>query len=132
MRKRLYMGLVVFPVLLVSAIGFLAGPSSADPNLVDVPAHRHWQGDPANGVQIGPRLCDNPKLQKAFNQFHFNIHHSFIPVSAGGPAETGGVIDSLGPQDGAPGLNNDHGGEINATAIVVNGRGCGLPPGVTG
>ena len=107
MRKRLYMGLVVFPVLLVSAIGFLAGPSSADPNLVDVPAHRHWQGDPANGVQIGPRLCDNPKLQKAFNQFHFNIHHSFIPGV--------GTIHTLGPQNGAPGLHNGTGAEIAAT-----------------
>ena len=95
MRKRLYTGLIGIPVLLVAAIGFLAGPGSADPNLPNVPAHRHWQGDPANGVQIGPRLCDNPKLQKAFNQFHFNIHHSFIPPAAGGQ----GQYDTNGPQD---------------------------------
>lgn len=120
MRKRLYTGLLVVPVLAVSAIGVLAGPGSADPNLVNVPAHRHWLGDPANGVQIGPRLCDNPKLQQAFNQFHFNIHHSFIPPPAGP-----GPIDSLGPQDGAPGLNNDHGGEIVATAIGPTR--CGMP-----
>ena len=120
MRKRLYTGLVVTPVLAVTVIGVLAGPGSADPNLVNVPAHRHWLGDPANGVQIGPRLCDNPNLQKAFNQFHFNIHHSFIPPPAGP-----GPIDSLGPQDGAPGLNNDHGGEIVATAIGPTR--CGMP-----
>ena len=120
MRKRLYRGLVVTPVLAVTAIGALAGPGSADPDLVNVPAHRHWLGDPANGVQIGPRLCDNPNLQKAFNQFHFNIHHSFIPPPAGP-----GPIDSLGPQDGAPGLNNDHGGEIVATAIGPTR--CGMP-----
>jgi len=117
MRKRLYMGLVVFPVLLVSAIGFLAAPGSADPNLPNVPAHRHWLGDPANGVQIGPRLCDDPKLQNAFNQFHFNIHHSFIPPAAGGE----GQYDTNGPQDGAPGLINGHGGEIRFTV------GCALP-----
>jgi hypothetical protein len=128
MRKRLYTGSVVIPILAATAIGVLAGPGSADPNLVNVPAHRHWLGDPANGVQIGPRLCDNPNLQKAFNQFHFNIHHSFIPPAAGGQ----GAYDTLGPQDGAPGLNNDHGGEIFATAILVNGRGCGLPAGVSG
>jgi len=117
MKKRLYAGLVGIPVLLVAAIGFLAGPGSADPNLVDVPAHRHWQGDPENGVEIGPRLCDNPNLQKAFNQFHFNIHHSFIPPAAGGE----GQYDTNGPQDGAPGLINGHGGEIEFTP------GCALP-----
>ena len=87
---------------------------------LNVPTHRHWLGDPANGVQIGPRLCDNPKLQQAFNQFHFNIHHSFIPPPAGP-----GQIDSLGPQDGAPGLTNDHGGEITFTAIGPDR--CGMP-----
>jgi hypothetical protein len=120
MRKRLYAALVGIPVIVLTVVGFLAGPSSADPNLVNVPTHRHWLGDPANGVQIGPRLCDNPNLQQAFNQFHFNVHHSFIPPPAGP-----GPIDSLGPQDGAPGLNNDHGGEITITAIGPDR--CGMP-----
>ena len=118
MKARLIFGLASIAVLL----GVMAGTGIADPNLVNVPTHRHWLGAPANGVQIGPRLCDNPNLQKAFNQFHFNIHHSFIPGT--------GQIDTLGPQDGAPGLHNGHGGEIGVTAIGPNR--CGLPPGVEG
>jgi hypothetical protein len=122
MKARLLVGVVTLAVV----IGITATTSLADPDLVNVPAHRHWLGDPANGVQIGPKLCDNPNLQKAFNQFHFNVHHSFIPPGAGGP----GPIDSLGPQDGAPGLNNDHGGEIVATAIPRgDGTFCGMPAG---
>ncbi len=118
MKARLAFGVVILAVV----VGFCATTGLADPNLTNVPAHRHWLGDPADGVQIGPKLCDNPKVQKAFNQFHHNVHHSFIPGT--------GVIDSLGPQDGAPGLNNDHGGEINATGILLpNGTRCGLPTG---
>jgi hypothetical protein len=109
MKERLILGLVSIAVLL----GVMAGTSLADPDLTNVPLHRHWLGDPANGVQIGPRVCDNPNLQKAFNQFHHNVHHSVIPGI--------GPVDSLGPQDGAPGLNNDQGGEIVPTP------GCGLP-----
>jgi hypothetical protein len=73
MRKRLYAGLVGLPVLVVIVIGVLAGPGSADPNLPTVPVHRHWLGDPSLGGahQIGPDICANPKLQNAFNQFHF-------------------------------------------------------------
>ena len=121
MRKRLYTGLLVIPVLAVTVIGVLAGPGSADPNLVNVPAHRHWLGDPANGVQIGPRVCDNPNVQQAFNQFHFNIHHSFIPPAAGGQ----GQYDTNGPQDGASGLHNFNGGELRITALAPGG--CGMP-----
>src|SRR5687768_12413910 len=117
MGTRVYGALRVIPVLVGTVIGFLAGPSSADPNLVNVPTHRHWLGDPANGVQIGPRVCDNPNVQQAFNQFHFNIHHSFIPPAAGGD----GQYDTKGPQDGAPGLHNFKGGEMTFTP------GCAMP-----
>jgi hypothetical protein len=121
MKTRLILGIVSVAVL----VGVTATTSLADPDLVNVPTHRHWLGDPANGVQIGPRLCDNPNLQKAFNQFHFNVHHSFIPPPAGP-----GQIDTLGPQDGAPGLINGHGGELTFT--VIGPDRCGLPPGVEG
>jgi hypothetical protein len=118
MKARLAFGVVILAVV----VGFSATTGLADPDLTNVPAHRHWLGDPANGVQIGPKLCDNPKLQNAFNQFHHNVHHSFIPGL--------GQLDTLGPQDGAPGLNNDHGGEIVATAILLpNGTRCGMPAG---
>ena len=125
MRKRLYAGLVGIPVLVLMVIGVLAGPGAADPNLPNVPTHRHWLGDPFNGGhQIGPNVCDNPNVQKAFNQFHFNIHHSLIPVPAGGPPPDG-RIPSNGPQDGAPGLHNFQGGELFITAIGPDR--CGLP-----
>ena len=82
-------------VLLVGLVGFTAVTAAADPNLNNVPAHRHYiTMDGGERVQVGPRVCDNPDLQKAFNQFHNNLH-----VSAGfGRA--------------APGLHNGSGGEI--------------------
>src|SRR5688572_24090309 len=86
-------------------------PALADPNLTNVAAHRHFVRSPSGKlVEVGPRLCDNPSLQQAFNQFHFNIHHSFNPMTT--------PVDSLGPQDGAPGLHNGFGSELIA-------RGCG-------
>lgn len=61
-------------------------------------------------VAVGPQICTNPNLQQAFNQFHHNVHHSFIPAV--------GVIHTLGPRTVPRGLNNDQGGEIVAV------RGC--------
>ena len=54
-----------------------AGASLADPGLPDVRAHQHYLLTP-NGdrMPIGPNVCDNPDLQDAFNQFHYNIHGS--------------------------------------------------------
>ena len=87
-----------------------AGTGIADPPdiLFDpVPAHRHFVLGP-NGkmTPVGPQICEHPELQQAFNQFHHNVHHSFIPNV--------GVIHTLGPQDGAPGLHNTRGSEIVA------------------
>ena len=79
--------------------GLLAAAGRADPNLSNVPAHRHF----INGVQVGPDLCDNPTnpgIQKAFNQFHNNLHRL--------------TPDSIGPV--APGLHNGQGGEITPGA----------------
>lgn len=101
MKARLIIGLVSIAVLL----GVFATAGLADPNLNNVTPHRHWLGDPANGVQIGPRVCDNPNLQQAFNQFHNNLH--FASSSSIGPA--------------APGLHNGQGGELRFTP------GCALP-----
>ena len=53
-------------------------------------------------------------MQQAFNEFHYNIHHSQYP-SPTGPV----IVDTLGPQNGAPGLHNGQGGEIIGVA------GCG-------
>jgi hypothetical protein len=100
MRARLVLAIGIIPVVLV-----MASASFADPNLPNVTPHRHWLGDPANGVQIGPKVCDNPNVQQAFNQFHNNAHIA-TPASIG---------------KAAPGLHNGHGGEIRATL------GCGMP-----
>jgi len=88
--------LIVAAVAGVAAI-LVATTSRADPNLTNIPKHRHYVKTP-NGdlVEIGPRLCDNPKLQNAFNQFHNNIH----VVSASG----------IGPA--APGLHNHQGSDL--------------------
>jgi hypothetical protein len=106
---------VLLATLTVAFAGLLvfAGTGLADPPgmLYDpVPPHRHFVMA-ANGElkAVGPQICDNPDLQQAFNQFHHNVHHSFIPGV--------GVIHTLGPQDGAPGLINGKGAEITA-------RGC--------
>ncbi|HET9672142.1 MAG TPA: hypothetical protein VFQ40_04765 [Actinomycetota bacterium] len=92
------MRIMLASVLLVGLLGFSAATAVADPNLNDVPSHRHWIALPSGErVEVGPRVCENPNLQEAFNQFHNNLH-----VSAGfGPA--------------APGLHDLTGADITAT-----------------
>lgn len=90
-----------------------AGVAMADPNLPNIPQHRHFVVTPTGDLrEVGPRFCDNAGLQKAFNQFHINVHHAYVPVSAGG---TGLILSPLGPSDGAPGLHNDKGAELVAS-----------------
>jgi hypothetical protein len=95
------------------ALFAFAGGGLADPPgmLVQVPPHQHFVLTPTGEmVAVGPQICDHPNLQQAFNEFHFNVHHSFLPGI--------GEIHTLGPQNGAPGLTNDVGAEL----VVV--RGC--------
>jgi len=104
MNTRLIFALVGIAVLLGSAVlfGIAAVSGHADPNLRNVPPHRHW----INGVQVGPDLCDNPDnpgIQQAFNEFHNNPH---VATSS-----------SIGPA--APGLHNGMGGEIAFTPCSV-------------
>jgi hypothetical protein len=98
-------------LVLTIATGVLvggAGIAVADPNVPNIPAHRHFITTPDGKlVQVGPRLCDDPSLQQAFNQFHVNVHESSTsPVTP---------IQTLGPQHGAPGLHNAQGAELIAT-----------------
>jgi len=94
--------------LLMSAGSIFADPPST---LTSPPLHRHFLVLP-DGTQkpVGPNLCEHPELQQAFNEFHYNIHHSENPP--------GTHIETLGPQGGAPGLHNGHGAEI------IGVRGC--------
>jgi hypothetical protein len=102
MKARLVLSLVIIGSGIAVLLGFHAVAGRADPNLPNVPPHRHW----INGNQVGPDLCDNlnnPGIRKAFNQFHNNLH-------VAGPA-------SIGPA--APGLHNGQGGEIAFTPCSV-------------
>ena len=93
MKSRLAVGFVAGIAVLLIAVT----TTRADPNLGTIPAHRHFvRTGSGDLVEVGPRVCDNPNLQKAFNQFHNNVH----AVSATG----------IGPA--APGLHNGVGGEI--------------------
>ncbi len=105
MRMRNVLSVVAFASV---ALLVFAGPGTADPNLVNAPPHQHWvitaQGE---WIPVGPQVCPAgtyPQLQEAFNQFHFNIHHSALPSV--------GQIDTLGPQHGAPGLHDQTGADM--------------------
>ena len=95
MKMRLVVGGIAAGM---AAILVTVATSEADPNLGNIPPHRHFVNTPSGTVEVGPRVCDNPNLQKAFNQFHNNIH----VVSASG----------IGPV--APGLHNLQGAELAA------------------
>ena len=88
-------------LVVLAAMGVFASTGTAlgDPNLTTVPAHRHYIQTPSGAlVQVGPRVCDDPSLQEAFNQFHNNLH----------------VVTSSGIGPAAPGLHNFQGAEILA------------------
>jgi len=95
MKARLAVGIVAG----MAAILITVATSQADPNLTKIPPHRHYVKTPDGGlVEVGPRVCGNPQLQRAFNQFHNNVHA--VSGSAIGPA--------------APGLHNFTGADLQA------------------
>jgi len=104
-----------FLVVCASMIGLLAlaRVGLADPPslLTSPPNHRHFLVTENGLVPVGPQVCQDASLQQAFNQFHYNVHHSEVPGI--------GDIPTLGPQDGAPGLHNGRGAE------VIGVGGCG-------
>jgi hypothetical protein len=106
--------LVLVGLSALLALFAFVGSGLADPSdmFFPVPPHRHFVNT-ANGklVPIGPQVCEHPELQNAFEQFHYNVHHSHVPIFAGGP----GDVETLGPQNGAPGLHNGAGSEITVT-----------------
>ncbi len=91
--------LAVATVAGLAAILIAVTNSKADPNLTNIPPHRHYVNTPSGPVEVGPRVCDNPNLQRAFNQFHNNIH-----IATGA---------SIGPA--APGLHNFKGADLLAS-----------------
>lgn len=102
MKKIFSTTLIASAIALVPAGGALADPPDM---LTDVRPHQHYLVTPdGDRVPVGPNVCDNPDLQQAFNQFHYNVHHS---ASAPGTS-----AETLGPQHGAPGLHDGQGGEL--------------------
>ena len=108
-------GRVLFAFSVVGAsiaLFAFAGTGLADPSelfVTDVPPHRHFISTPSGKlVAVGPQVCENLALMPAFEQFHHNVHHSFVPGF--------GTVHTLGPQDGAPGLHpsKDKGATITA------------------
>ena len=95
------MRVLLASVLLVGLVGFSAATATADPNLNNVPAHRHYIAlTGGERIEVGPNVCDNPNLQQAFNQFHNNLH-ALTPSGFGQPA---------------PGLHNTTGPEVSFSA----------------
>jgi hypothetical protein len=111
LKEKLAMENIFSTALVASLIAVVpAGAALADPGLPNARRHQHVIVTPNdNQVAVGPDFCANPDLQNAFNQFHFNVHHSEIRV-AGQPV----AIETLGPQHGAPGLHDDQGAEMEA------------------
>jgi len=113
------MRILLLSVVVVGSLALvaLAGPGFADPNVPDITPHQHFViSAKGEWVPIGPQVCpagSSPQLQKAFNQFHVNIHHSENPP--------GTPITTNGPQGGAPGLHNLIGADMQ-------GRPCGFVP----
>jgi hypothetical protein len=110
-RSKLVLLVVSAPIALFTVVGVaLADPPGM---LTSPPNHRHFLVNPDGTMhQIGPDICANPNQQNAFNQFHYNIHHSELP----GMPPT--LVETLGPQGGAPGLHNQQGAEM------IGVRGC--------
>lgn len=101
-RSLLVLIVVSAPMALFTFVS--AGLADPPSTLVSPPNHRHFVMTTNGPVPVGPQICQNPNLRLAFNQFHYNVHHSVVPGI--------GDIPTLGPQDGAPGLNNDVGSEV--------------------
>ena len=97
MRFRLAAGITAG----IAAILLTVATGEADPNLGTVPPHRHFVRTADGGlVEVGPRVCDNPGVQKAFNQFHNNLH----------------VVTPTGIGPAAPGLHNFKGADLSFSA----------------
>lgn len=58
---------------LAASLTGVATLSAAQP-AGDVTPHHHYVEVNGVRVEVGPRVCDRPSLQHAFNQFHANVH----------------------------------------------------------
>jgi len=95
MKPRLAVGIVAGIAAILTAVA----TSQADPKLTNIPPHRHFVETPGGLVEVGPRVCDNPNLQAAFNQFHNNVH----------------AVSPSGIGRAAPGLHNMKGADLTFT-----------------
>ncbi len=68
--------LVVMIAFALSASALWALPAGAQLP----PPHEHVLMTPAGPVDVGPPRCGNPQLQRAFLNFHFNVHAGAPPT----------------------------------------------------
>ena len=100
-------GLIPPLIVMAAALG-TSSVAIGDPDLPDIQPHRHFLQMGDRLVQVGPRVCDRPGVQQAFNQFHSNGH---VPVPG-----------SPGPASGAPGLHDGKNGEITPRPCSFTGK----------
>ena len=61
--------------LVTAALLVLPGSAQAPP-----PPHEHVLMTPAGPVNVGPPRCGDEQLQRAFLNFHFNVHVGTPPT----------------------------------------------------
>jgi hypothetical protein len=67
--------LVVMMALLAAALWVLPATAQVPP-----PPHEHVLTTPTGPVDVGPKRCGNERLQRAFLNFHFNVHLGAPPT----------------------------------------------------
>ncbi len=68
---------VVLMVLALSVGALLVVPGSAQ---APPPPHEHVLMTPSGPIDVGPPRCGNEQLQRAFLNFHFNVHVGTPPT----------------------------------------------------
>jgi hypothetical protein len=68
---------VALVMLGLTVVALLVVPGSAQ---APPPPHEHVLMTPAGPVDVGPPRCGNEHLQRAFLNFHFNVHVGAPPT----------------------------------------------------
>jgi hypothetical protein len=57
-----------------SALFLVSVPAATGGTAPPVAPHRHFLVTPNGTLPVGPQVCESPRLQSAFNQFHAAVH----------------------------------------------------------
>jgi hypothetical protein len=67
--------------VVLMALALVSAALSVLPGSAQVPPpHEHVLMTPAGPVNVGPPRCGNEQLQRAFLNFHFNVHVGAPPT----------------------------------------------------